>query len=152
MGLPSTIAKGTFHVATRPFVWPAQAVSAGWNRLPSGAKTGLGVGAAVVAGVGFLAYEAMNSSRRGRHLDASDQEMAQIPPLLTPQDLMLQPTQPELSGPAEGRGAFEFRNRVLASRGQMLEQPQVNAMQPARPIIAPESLSDLGAPNKNLAV
>ena len=95
-----------------------------------GAKK-VGTGALIAAGVvGLGAYLAM-SSRGQEHRESRDDQIAQIPPMLTPQDLM-QMQAPQMameSGPAEGRDPYHFRNAVNASKGRSLEQP--NPSQPA---------------------
>ncbi len=114
------------------------------GKLISGGKKA-GAAALIAASViGIGAYIAM--SARGREFREEDRQTAQIPPMLTPQDLMMQATGQDLAGPADGRGEFEFRNRVNASRGQVLEQPALNAAQPRMSAIDPQSVAELGAP------
>ncbi len=123
-----------------PFFHPERM---GGKLLSGGKKAGAAaLLAASVLGIG--AYVAM--SARGREFREEDRQVAQIPPLLTPQDLMMQAMPQDLAGPADGRGEFEFRNRVNASRGQVLEQPAVNAVQPRMSAIDPQSVAELGAP------
>ncbi|MDX2074325.1 MAG: hypothetical protein SFX19_08200 [Alphaproteobacteria bacterium] len=142
MGWAETTAKGTFKVVTSP----VRAVGWGFSKLPGGVKNGMGIAAVVAGGVGLLAYDAMNGSRRGKEFNSeTDEQVAQIPPMLTPQDLMMQPAPGELAGPADGRGEYDFRNMVNASRGRGLEQPEVKAVQPRMSVIDPDNVRDLGA-------
>ncbi len=82
--------------------------------------------------IGVGAYLAM-SPRGQAFREGRDEQVAQIPPLLTPQDLMAGYSQSMVAnGPAEGRGEYDFRNMVNAGRGRSLEQGN-----PAQPNIDP---------------
>jgi len=124
---------------------PFKASSALWKATPAQLQGAAVLSAVLAAATGLLTYEAV-TARPTRRALPDDEPLQPTPPLLMPQDLILQPTSMELAGPAEGRGEFEFRNRVNAGRGQMLEQPQVNAVQPRMSAIAPDAVTDLGAP------
>jgi hypothetical protein len=106
-----------------------------------GAKTVMGV-AAVLAGIAAAStYLGMNPT--GKRFEEDDRQVAQIPPLLTPQDLMAAaPTMAEMSGPADGRGEYEFRNRV---RPEQAAREMANAQQPRMSAISPETVAELGA-------
>lgn len=136
-------------VAAAPF----KGASFAWNKSPAGLKSATVITAALAAGAGLLTYEAISGKKRGKRFNPDDTEVAQIPPLLTPQDLMLQPMMQDMNGPAEGRGEFEFRNRVLAGRGQQaLDQPQLNAVPPRMSAIDPDAVRDLSAAKTTQAV
>lgn len=129
---------------------PAKGASALWRVTPVPMKN-FALGSLVAGGAAALVtYDAVRAKPRGKRFDADEVALQPLPPLLTPQDLMMQPM-PQMqveNGPAEGRGEFEFRNRVLAGRGQALEQPA----QPRMSVIDPKSVSELNAPNTTLAV
>jgi hypothetical protein len=115
-------------------------VSHGYGKAKGGFQT-LALGAAIAAAaVGLATYESVNTAGK-RRFDPDTVPLKPIPPMLTPQDLMQQMMPEEMSGPAEGREEFEFRNRVLAGRGQA---PERAAAQPRMSVIAPESVNELG--------
>lgn len=118
----------SWHVATRPVAWTANGAAYTWKNTPKNVKIAGGIGAGIVALTGLAAY--MATTTRGRQFREEDREVAQIPPMLTPQDLaqMSAPQMAMENGPAEGRGAYDFRNMVNASKGRSLEG--MNAAQP----------------------
>jgi hypothetical protein len=147
MGLFTNIAKMPLKMP----VYLGKGALGTWKATPRGVKTFAGASAALGAITGFLAYEALTP--RGKKFDPDEQPIAPVPPMLTPQDLQLQPAPSEIpSGPADGMDPNHFRNAVLAGRGQTLGQPTVNATQPAMSAIAPEQVKDMGAAAKTPAV
>lgn len=118
MGTIANIAKLPFKAAALPFKGGAYA----WKNTPKEVKTFAAVTAAIAATVGFLTYDAVRSRPHGTRLHDDNMDVAQIPPMLTPQDLMLQPMQAELSGPADGRAPGEWVARTRGSQQQQAAQ------------------------------
>ena len=109
------------------------------------------IGGGVIAGAAALGTYFAITAKDKKHFDPDAVPVQPIPPLLTPQDLMMQPMPHAMEGgPAEGYADHQWRNMVNSSRGQSLEQPAVNTTQPRMSAISPDAVQDMGG--KPLAV
>ncbi len=101
-----------------------------------GAGKGALIGAGIVALGSFLAF-----SKNGKKFDAMEQPIAPLPPLLTPQDLVMQQqaAMPRTEmGPAEGYAPNQWQNMVRpGQQQQQLSAPRMSA-------VSPEAVQNLG--------
>lgn len=107
-----------------------------------GTKEAMLLGGLIAGGAMLMA----TSSRGGSRATPDLAPLPQIPPLLTPQDLMAQSPmmQPMEAGPMDGRPENYWQQTVEAQRGGV-DQNRGNPAQPRMSAIAPESVGDMGA-------
>ena len=121
-------------------------IGAGIKNIP-GRTTAAGV--LGLGAVGLTTYLATRSG--GREFKAADvAPLPELPPLLTPQDLMMQGAMPmgEM-GPADGYHPNQWQRSVLQGRGQ---NPELAApAQPRMSAISPDAVGDLGGATHSVA-
>lgn len=134
-------AKMTMKGLTAPLTLPVKGAAALFKATPKSVKNFAGITALVAGAVGAAGYLAVNS--RGTEFRDEDRQVAMIPPILTPQDLMApSPMLAREDGPAEGHGEYEWRNRA---RPDVAAQQQVAASNPRMSAVAADNVAELGA-------
>lgn len=112
-------------IAKLPFTLAAAPVKGGmilWNKSPKGLKIGAIGTLAAAAAIGYAGYNAVTGRERGHRFREDEQAVIPLPPMLTPQDLVVQPSAAELSGPAEGRAPGEWVARTRGTDQQRAAQ------------------------------
>lgn len=99
----------------------------------------LGIGAAVVGGVVGLGLIASNMRKNRSHVTAEHD--AELDALAAASMPMQVPQPMEAAGPADGRGEYEWRNKV-GGRSPQIAGPN----QPAMTAVSADSVQNLGAP------
>lgn len=105
-----------------------------------GAGKGALIGAGIVAVGSMLAF-----GGKGKKFNPDEQPVVPLPPLMTPQDLMMQQQmsmmQPQAAGPAEGYAPNQWQNYVRPGAAQ---QQEIGAGQPRMSAVSPETVQNLG--------
>jgi len=140
------LAANTLKFFATPITAPVKGAAALTRRMPTSVKNGAMITGLVAAGLGLATY--LSLTPRGHEFHDEDRQVAMIPPILTPQDLMMnQSVATQEDGPQEGRGQYEWRNRA---RPDLAQQQQLAAQNPRMNAISPESVTELGSANPQL--